>query len=258
MTANGGKHGGGGGVKSDERLFAIAEHLRESGGAGVTELANHTGLAKSTVHDHLSTMRDHGFVVKDGTTYRLGLEFFAYGQSVRTRHDVYEAAAPIVDDLVESTGEMAWLLTHENGRVMYLYGGAGETEVNANALIGSWAYMHCNSGGKAILAHLPDSAVESVVDRHGLPARTPNTITDPDELAEELAAVREQGYALNLGEDLEGIHAVAVPLLFEEEVKGALAIAGPAHRVSEERCKTELADKLRASTNDIELNLAYR
>ena len=249
---------GDGGVKSDETLFSIVEHLAEVDGAGVTELAARTGLAKSTVHDHLASLVAHDFVEKRGSTYHLGLQFFSYGQSVRNRYDVYEAATPIVDDLVEETGEMGWLMTHQRGRVMYLYGRAGRTNVNANTLIGSWAHMHCNSGGKAILAHLPESAVDDVVERYGLPARTANTITERDELTAELERVREQGYALNLGEDLEGIHAVGVPLLFEEEIHGALAVAGPAHRVSRERCEDELAERLKASTNDVELNLAYR
>lgn len=248
----------GGGVKSDETLFSILAQLRETDGARVTALADELELAKSTVHDHLATMREYGFVVKCGDTYRLGLEFFNYGHHVRTRYPVYEAAEPLLSELVEWTGEMVWLLGHENGRVMYLDGHAGETDVNANTLIGSWAYMHCNSGGKAILAHLTDDEVAEIIDTHGLPRRTPNTITDPDDLAEELAEIREQGFALNLKEDLEGIHAVAVPLSFDDEVvRGALAIAGPAHRMDRERCETELVDALMAAKNDIELNLVY-
>jgi DNA-binding IclR family transcriptional regulator len=246
-----------GGVQSDETLVSIIEHLREAGEAGVTELATHLGLAKSTVHDHLSTMREHGFVVKHDGVYRLGLAFFEYGQHVRTRHEVYEAAKPVVDALAEGLDEMVWLVVHEQGRIMYLYGHAGETNVNENALIGSWAYMHCNSSGKAILANLPAAEREAVVARHGLPARTDNTITDADELESALGRIREQGFALNLGEDLEGIHAVSVPLVFEGRVHGALAVAGPAHRVSRERCESDLAEELFAAANDVELNLAY-
>ena len=48
-----------------------------------------------------------------------------------------------------------------------------------------------------------------------------------------------------------------MPLLYEDEIQGSIAVAGPAHRVSEERCKTEILDALIASTNDVELNLAY-
>lgn len=246
------------GVQSDETLVSILAHLRERDGAGVTELATHLGIAKSTVHNHLSTMLDHGFVVKRGTEYHLGLQFFEYGQYVRTQYEVYEAAKPVVDDLADTTDEMVWLIVHERGRIMYLYGHAGRTNVNENTLIGSWAYMHCNSSGKAILAHLPESEVDYAVERYGLPAQTTNTITDRSELDAALERIRERGFALNLGEDLEGIHAVSVPLRFEEEVRGALAIAGPAHRVSRERCESEFAEQLFASANDVELNLAYR
>ncbi|MDR9382466.1 MAG: helix-turn-helix domain-containing protein, partial [Natronomonas sp.] len=79
------------GIKSDETLFAIVERIRETDGAGVTELANDMGLAKSTVHGHLSTMLEHGFVARHGGEYHLGLEFFSYGQHVRARRAVYDA-----------------------------------------------------------------------------------------------------------------------------------------------------------------------
>lgn len=245
------------GVQSDETLFAIVEQLRETGGAGVTELATALDLAKSTVYDHLASMRAHGFVVREGDTYRLGLGFFSYGQDVRSGFDVYGPARAVVDDLGGRTDEMVWLFVHEKGRVMALYGHTGETDIDRDALIGSWAYMHCNSSGKAILAHLPESEVDAIVDRHGLVARTDNTITDRGALDAELDRIREQGYALNLGEDLAGIHAVAVPLLFDGGVRGALSIAGPAHRVTRERCESELVDLLSASRNEIELTLAY-
>jgi IclR family acetate operon transcriptional repressor len=245
------------GVKSDETMLAVLAALRGAGGKGVTELADELDVAKSTVHNHLSTMREHGFVVQRGDQYQLGLEFFSYGQEVRNDVEVYRAARPVVDDLVAETGEMVWLLTPEQGRMIYLYGRAGETAVDVNTILGSWEYMHCTSGGKAILAHYDDDQVDEVVQRHGLPARTANTISNREALAEELETVRERGYALNMGEDLEGIHAVAVPLLYEDDIRGSIAVAGPAHRVSRERCEGEILDALRASTNDVELNLAY-
>ena len=245
------------GVKSDETLFSVFAYLWGADGAGVTELAAELDLAKSTVHNHLTTMSDHGFVVKRDGKYRLGLELFRYGQHVRTGFDVYEAARPVVDDLVDSIDEMVWLFVPENGRVMPLYGHAGQTDLNVSTILGTWEYMHCTAGGKAVLAHCDDAAVEATIERHGLPARTSNTITDPEALFEELEQIREQGYALNLGEDLEGIHAVAVPVVFEDEVRGSLAVAGPAHRVGRERCENEIAERLFASADDVELNLAY-
>lgn len=245
-------------IKSDVTLFSIIEHLREVDGAGVTELAEAVGVSKSTVHGHLTTMRDYGFVVRRNGQYSLGLGFFEYGQYVRSQVGVYQASRDAVDDLEEKTGEMAWLFGYQDGKAIALYGRGGENDINVDAILGSWSQMHCNSGGKAILAHLPDEEVDRIVDRYGLPARTPNTITDRENLDERLATIREQGYALNLSEDLEGIHAIGIPLLFDGRIRGALSVAGPAHRLSKARCEGEIHRELRAAANDIELNLAYR
>lgn len=245
-------------VKSDETLFAILEALKATDGAGVTALADRLELAKSSVHRHLKTMEDHGFVVSDDGTYRIGLQFLHYGEYARNRFDVYRAAKSKVDDLAAGTGEMAWLITQENGMAMYLYGAGGNTDLDVDTIVGTWTPMHYNSGGKAILSQLPRSTVEGIVADHGLPARTEKTITTLDGLLEELEAIRDRGYALNLGEDLEGIRAVGVPVVYEGRVLGALSVAGPAHRLTTERCHEELSEQLLAAADDVELNLAYK
>jgi DNA-binding IclR family transcriptional regulator len=247
-----------GGIESDETLFDIVEHLRQLDGAGVTELAEELGLAKSTVHGHLTTLRERGFVVKRSGRYELGLRFFEYGQYVRSQLEIVQSGTAVVAQLEEETREMVWLLTHQNGKAIYVYGRSGDNDIDINTILGTRTHMHYNSGGKAILAHLPDSEVRHVVDTHGLPARTSNTITDPERLLAELDRIREQGYALNLSEDLDGIHAVGVPLTVDGEVQGALSVAGPAHRMPKERCEGDVLDRLRAATDEIDLTLAYR
>ena len=247
-----------GGIESDETLFDIVEHLRQLDGAGVTELAEELGLAKSTVHGHLTTLRERGFVVKRSGRYELGLRFFEYGQYVRSQLEIVQSGTAVVAQLEEETREMVWLLTHQNGKAIYVYGRSGDNDIDIDTILGTRTHMHYNSGGKAILAHLPESEVRHVVDTHGLPARTSNTITDPERLLAELDRIREQGYALNLSEDLDGIHAVGVPLTVDGEVQGALSVAGPAHRMPKERCEGDVLDRLRAATDEIDLTLAYR
>ncbi|MDQ2053825.1 IclR family transcriptional regulator [Halobellus sp. H-GB7] len=246
------------GIKSDETLFDIVEHIQNLDGAGVTELAEGLDIAKSTVHGHLTALRDRGLVVKRGQQYHLGLKFFEYGQYVRSQLDIFQSGMFAVDRLEAETGEMSWLITHQNGKAIYVYGRGGDNDIDVNTILGTQVHMHFNSGGKAILAHLPDEEVERIVDEHGLPARTENTITDRERLYDELEQIREQGYALNLSEDLEGIQAIGVPLMVNSEIQGALSVAGPAHRMSKERCEGEILDHLRAATDEIDLTLAYR
>ncbi|MGQ4557581.1 IclR family transcriptional regulator domain-containing protein [Halobellus sp. GM3] len=250
--------GGSRGIKSDETLFDIVELLRDRDGAGVTEVADRLDIAKSTAHGHLTTLCDRGFVVRQGQEYQLGLRFFEYGQYVRGQLDIFQSGMSAVDRLERETGEMTWLLAHQNGKATYVYGRGGENDINVNTILGTSTHMHYNSGGKAILAHLPASAVDQIVAEHGLPARTEHTITDRDRLEEELEQIRAQGYALNLSEDLDGIHAIGVPLTVDGTVQGALSVAGPAHRMSRERCESEVLDHLRAATDEIDLTIAYR
>jgi DNA-binding IclR family transcriptional regulator len=123
-----------------------------------------------------------------------------------------------VDELEKATGEMVWVITHENGKAMYIYGRGGQNDIYTNTIMGMRAYNNCNSGGKAIIAHLPEGEIDEIVDRHGLPARTENTITSREALFDELAQIREQRYTLNRSEDLTGIHAIGIPLMFEGEI----------------------------------------
>ncbi|MFK7903268.1 MAG: IclR family transcriptional regulator C-terminal domain-containing protein, partial [Nitratireductor sp.] len=63
--------------------------------------------------------------------------------------------------------------------------------------------------------------------------RTPNTFTDPEKLIEELRNISKQGYALDLEEFMEGMVAIAVPVIDSKgNFSGALAIHGPSVRLS--------------------------
>lgn len=243
-------------VKSNETLFAIIELLKERDGAGVTEIAEELDFAKSSVHKHLTSLQERDYVVNDNGHYRLSLQFFHYGEYTRSQYDIYHATQSKLRELSEETGEMAWLMTEENGKGIYLDGVSGDTQVNVDAVIGSWFSLHHNSGGKAILAHMDRDEIDRIIEQHGLSAQTESTITEPEELYEELQRIRDRGYALNRGEDLEGIHAVGVPLIFNGETHGALSIAGAAHRFTDEQCE-RYADLLLAAANDIELNVVY-
>ena len=96
----------GGGIKSDETLFDLVELLREINSAGVTELADRLGIAKSTAHGHLTTFRERDFVVKRSGRYELGLGFFEYGQYVRRRLEIVQSGTFRVDRLEAETGGM--------------------------------------------------------------------------------------------------------------------------------------------------------
>lgn len=93
----------------------------------------------------------------------------------------------------------------------------------------------------------------------GAPRLTPNTITDEEELLEELERTRERGYALNDEESTSGLRAVSVSITDSDgSVLGALGVSGPTHRFTNGRFEEELPDILLGVVNGLELDIQYQ
>ena len=245
-------------VKTTRRSLDVIEALRESDGARLTELADRLDLPNSTVHNHLSTLMERDYVVKDGNVYRVSLRFLDLGEYARDRRKVYELAKPEIEELATETGEVANLLVEENGLGVYLYSSKGENAVPLDISPGKHVHLHATALGKCILAHLSDSQVAEIVERRGLPAETDNTITDPDALAEELETVRERGYAIDDEERVPGMRCIGTSVKSESgNVIGAISISGPISAMPMDRLTDALADQLLGAANVIELKVAY-
>lgn len=241
-----------------ETSLALIEELGNRGSVGISALADELSLPKSTVHYHLDQLREHGFLVKERREYRLGLRFLELGEHVRDEIDLYHLAKSRVDHLAEQSQELTLLMVEEHGLGVYIYKAKGENAIDIDASIGRHAPLHNRAMGKAILAFMPENRVRTIIDQHGLPRTTEHTITDEEVLFEELDTIRERGVSFNNQESIDGLRGVAVPILYEGTVLGAMSIAGPTTRFVDERFRDELPKLLQTSRNVIELNLRKR
>ena len=244
-------------VGATETSLRIIDALRTLDGAGVTDLAEHLELPKSTVHNHLQTLRRNEYVTKQGSQYAIGLRFLQLGEYARDRRPIATIAPPEIDKLAEETREMANLLVEEHGRGVFLYRAKGADAVHMDTHAGKRVPLHTTGFGKAILAHLRDERVERILDRHGLPTVTPSTITDRERLMQELETVRERGYAYDDEERLEGLRCVAAPIVVDDEVLGAVSVSGPKSRIRDEYYREELPSLVMSTANVIEINSTY-
>ncbi|WP_255171724.1 IclR family transcriptional regulator [Natrononativus amylolyticus] len=245
-------------LRTTENTIRVIDALRELKGAGVTTLADELGMSKSTVHDHLSTLRAHDYVVKNGDTYDLGLGFFEVGEYARKRRKIYEIARPEVTNLADQTGEVANLMVEEHGRGVYLFRAHGDNAVTLDTHTGKRRYLHNTALGKAILANFPEQRVHEVLDTHGLPKETQYTITDRETLFDSLEEIRERGVAYCGQERVEGLQCVAAPILStDDRVLGAISVAGPTTRIKGERFKKEIPELVSQAANVIEINVTY-
>lgn len=241
-------------IKTVETVFDVVETLKEMDAATITEVAEHLDLAPSTVHGHLVSLEKRGYVVKRDNVYRLGLQFLGHGMHAKTSRVLSNTAQEPIEQLAEEMGEATWTMVEEHGQAIYLNDARSAKGMQTYRL-GKSTHLHTTAGGKSILAELPDEQVDAIVDEHGLPARTENTITDRATLFDELKLIRERGYSLNRGERLEGAWAVASPLLHEEEIVGAVGVSGPEYRMHGDRFKDELPEAVLGTKNVIELKL---
>ncbi len=237
--------------------FRIIEKLVNLEGAGVSELASELGMAKSTTHNHLQTLIKNKYIIRENDTYDVGLRFLRLGEYSRTRHRVFEIARPEIDSLATETGELANLNVEEYGRGVFLHRAKGSDAVHMDTYAGKRVYLHTTAFGKSILAHLSTNRIDEIIEQHGLPAVTDQTITDRDKLQSELDTISERGFALEREERLEGLCCVAAPIIVNEGVVGAVSVSGPESRMSGTWFVEELPELILQATNVIEVNLRY-
>lgn len=215
-------------VAAVERALAVLDALANGQGElGTNEIARRTGINASTVSRLLATLAGAGFVehVPSSGRYRLGLRLLELGNAVLARLDMREIARPHLQALADATGETATLSAPGEGHAVTVDFVQSPSTVQSVARLGRPSVAHATATGKLILAFgglEPPERPERYTDR---------TLVEPSELAEEIARVRERGYAEAVGEREEGLHALAAPIWGAQgELTGMLGVQGPGLR----------------------------
>ncbi|RBI60372.1 IclR family transcriptional regulator [halophilic archaeon] len=245
-------------VGATKSSIEVLDAIRESGGeAETSELVNRLSMAQSTVYKHLRTLEDEGFVVKHDGYYRIGSRCLEFGGFVRRYDDIFQTTKGDIQDMAEETGELANLMFEEQGMGVYVYTVGGENAVNIDTGIGKRVHLNCTALGKALLSTMTENRIDEIIDQHGLPQRTDNTITTRDALMDEINRIRNEGVAYERSQRVEGICCVAAPITTEKKRCAAISISGPERRMSEDRLRNELTEIVQRAANVIELNIMY-
>ncbi|RXK47933.1 IclR family transcriptional regulator [Halorientalis pallida] len=246
-------------LQTAERTLKVIETLKESNGMTVTEMANELDCSMGGAYNHLATLREKDFVVQVDNVYKLSPRFVLMGEHVRQDNLMYQFGKDELEEIVEETGEYGQLITEEHGLGIVIYLHRGEKAVGSDYrshMEKKPLYLHHLAAGKAILAELPEDRVEAILDKHELIQRTSDTITDRESLYSELESVREQGYAYNDEEEVDGLRAIGAPIVGpDDDVLGALSISGPKSRMQGDRFETKLPKMVKNTADVIEINI---
>lgn len=199
---------------------------------GLSELARRVGVTKSTMHRTCGVLVARGALERTPSgKYRLGVRLLEYGQLVTTRSALRSQALPLLVELRNAIGETVQLGVPSGGDVLYIerVEGLGALRFTTEAFRRS--PVHRSSAGKAIAAFRPEVAATRI--KRGLKPFTGHTIVVPQLFLEELARVRERGYAISIDEGEIGLSSIGVPIRDKPDgqVIAAISTAGPTGRL---------------------------
>jgi IclR family acetate operon transcriptional repressor len=222
-------------VQALDRALVVLKVLAERGGMSLTELAEAAGQAPATAYRLLSTFEAHGLVEFQPSRqlWFVGQEAFRIGSAFLARTSLVEQARAVMRELMLATGETANLAIAEGGQVVFISQVETHEPIRAFFPPGTRGPIHASGIGKALLAYQPPEVIARIVGEQGLAAFTARTVTDPARLAEELARIRAQGWAIDDEERTEGMRCIAAPIFNEfREATAGVSISGPTVRMA--------------------------
>lgn len=203
----------------------------------MTQIADQVGIHKSTVHRLLGTLERKRFLQRDPDTgiYRLGIRLVQMSYLAFEHNDLSRVALPTMRRLCEQYQETIHLAVLDETDVVFVNIIESPQRVKLAAELGQRLPAFATASGKAILAFLPVEALQRIL-KQGMPVFTSHTPRTPQQVLEEVQAVRKRGYALSEEEYEEDVNAVAAPI-FDGlgSPVASIAIAGPAFRLTHER-----------------------
>lgn len=200
---------------------------------GVTELAERMGVTKSNVHNIISTFQQLGYLKKlPNGKYALGLKMLEYAFIINQHLGYPKAVYDILFDTAALTDEIVYFGLPYGTDVLYLYVAHPKARMNDfpyREILGEKAPLCATGIGKAILAHLPEEEWQSRLPTQ-IVRYTPNTMTNPEEILEELRRTRRRGYSIDNMEREPGLRCVGVPIYNAAgQLVAGMSTSGPEH-----------------------------
>jgi DNA-binding IclR family transcriptional regulator len=213
----------------------------EKQGLSLAQIAQRVGLARSTVQRIVDALSEEHFLIAATPTsgVRLGPALTRLAESARVEFD--DITRPLLIELSQSVGETVDLSVLKNQGAVFTDQVQGAHRLRAVSHVGETFPLHCTANGKALLSVAESRRLERFL-REKLPRMTPNTITQPDELAKEINTIRRTLVAYDLEEHTEGISAVGTA--FIDPIGRAIAISIPVPTTRFKRLKAQLVEEI--------------
>lgn len=217
--------------KTVAKALGLLEIVRLNPGLRVSELAIASGVPMPTCSRLLAALTDARLIRRRNGRFELGPHCLALAESFREVFNLDRDARTHLEHLASLTGETAHIGVIDDLECVYVDKVDSPRSIRMYSKVGARSPLHSTGIGKALLSASPEDLLARVCAA-GLTRRTPNTITDPDQLSDEMRAIRMRGYAIDDVENEDGIRCVAAPVRGPDGMAvAAVSVAGPATRL---------------------------
>lgn len=246
-------------VQSIERALDIIEALAvKEEGIGLTDLADCTGLHKSTAYRIISTLVKRGYIEKthDGN-YKIGLKLIEAVSCYINSLELQTEARPYVAQITAHLGLTSHLGVLDGDKVVYIEKMDVVSSVKMYSQIGLRMHAYCSSLGKCLLANYSKEQLYAIMGNAGFTRFTPNTITGIDELYREINKVRKQGWAMDDGEYEEDHRCIGAPIYdYRGDIIAAISASGDKSLLTDDKIE-DVAAYVKKTALEISKGMGY-
>jgi DNA-binding IclR family transcriptional regulator len=243
------------------KSFEVLELLSKNPyGLTLQEIVTQLQYPKSSLYKIVSNLQELGYLGRemDSSRYFLSRKLLTLGVTAFNSSNIIERSKEYMKLLRDEVGESVMIGTLIDDEVVLLEQLTGSLDFVFTLKQGMKFNLYSTAPGKVILAFLDKSKQNEIVDNLQLEAINEYTITDKMLLKQELEIIRQQGYAADINETVEGVHCIAAPIW--DETKNAIACvwtSGPAGRLPKKSIET-IAQQIIQCGLSISHNIGYR
>lgn len=249
-------------VQALERAFDILDCFDyEHTSFTLNELAEKTGLNKATTRRLAYNLEARGFLQQSAgdKTYRLGMHLFELGRYVLSNMELRNCARPHLESLSKQLGATVLFSIPSDEFWIVIEKIFGYHTISMPSEIGTRRELSSGLQGQIFLSGMDDETVRKILVRHPLKAFTPLSITDNDKYWPVLQKVRENGYAIESEEYMEGLMGIAVPVKNHRKQTVASVLVGLPAKRSEDKPYIESVVKMIKETGaQISYEMGFR
>ncbi len=226
------------------RMLLILEEIARIGvPATPTEVNQAIGLPKPTIHRLFATLEAEGFLMRelDGRGYTPGRRLRRVATNVLSSLRIRTARLAVLSRLADEIGETCNIAVPDREAMVYLDRVETKWPLRIQLPIGSHVPFYCTASGKMYLSSLNAAHLERYLRTARRAPQTRRTITEIGALREEIARTRERDFAEDAEEFMDGMVAVAVPILGDQDrLVSTVSFHAPTLRMSLDQARSHI------------------